>query len=312
MKYLLKENLGDLVEEAVKRAGVTFEHEVPELNEFVAQAVEEFAESGFQLSSLPSSIQSVFKWGAPMTVVVLQLAIDAGITDSGKIADIMFFLNHPERKGRPISKSESNYQQLVNEWKEYRQLAKMQLEIHRLSVGSSVKPNSSASDLLEMLRKVPISSIGQSQAERLRLEHLQNFLVRALAGEQVDDRYWQFTILDVLGREYNCSHTGAIVWLKRGKRPQRALANFKSSCAKADSVKEVGHCLKMVHDAVLCHINALLGWAHHNQGFGDASTRDFAECAWLLELRAASVRMAPRSIYSCFAPLFVNVHKVCT
>ena len=173
-----------------------------------------------------------------------------------------------------------------------------------------IQPN--APNLIEMLKKVPIDSLGRSPAERLRLQRVQIFLARALAGERVDDRYWQFTIFDGFGRPRPCNFTGTVDAVKRGRRPQSALANFKRSCATARSVQEVGRCLKIVHDAVLCHINALLGWASANQALGDSALRDFPECAWLLDLQAASVRTAPKSIYSCFAELLRNVHKVCT
>jgi hypothetical protein len=166
-------------------------------------------------------------------------------------------------------------------------------------------------NLVDMLRRVPITTLGRSPAERLQLQNLRNFLARGLAGERIDDRYWQFSVLDGLGRERNCGWTGGIIGVKRSKRPQQALANFKRNCATARDVEKVGQCLKNIHDAVLCHINALLKWA--DQTRGDTRLRDSAECAWLLELQAASRRNKPKSIYSCFIALLGDeVGHVCT
>ena len=182
-----------------------------------------------------------------------------------------------------------------------------------LPPGGYVKPGPpKPPNLRALLREVAIDSLGRSAAERSRLRCLQDFLARALAGERLDDRYWQFTIFDGFGRERNCSFTGTIAGVKRVTRPQRALANFKRNCATPRSVPEVGRCLKQVHDAILCHLNALLGWASHNSAMGDAPLRDFPECTWLLDLQAASVRTSPKSIYSCFAPLLRHVREICT
>lgn len=131
MKYLLRNNLEDFDGKAVKRAGVVFEYEDSELKRLVSEVAEDHFEAGFRLSSLPRNVQNTFKLGPLAWPAVLQNAIDAGIIDSGELADILFYLHHPERKGRPISKSEPNYPQLVKEWKNFRRLANIQLDYRK-------------------------------------------------------------------------------------------------------------------------------------------------------------------------------------
>lgn len=71
----------------------------------------------FDPRSLPANVYAAFKQGAGAWKIVLQRALDAGITSAEKLADIMFFLAHPERKGRQINSSET---QAIREWNNWR------------------------------------------------------------------------------------------------------------------------------------------------------------------------------------------------
>ncbi len=148
-------DLDDLVEEAMKCSGVAFEHYATKLEEFVAQVAEEHSERVFLPSSLPPSVQSAFKMGALAWPLALQRAIDAGITNSGKLANILFFMHHPERKGRSISKSEINFQELVDEWKAWRHFAKIQLDFGAVQVkpGASVGGGASSNTTCKVAGK---------------------------------------------------------------------------------------------------------------------------------------------------------------
>ena len=52
--------------------------------------------------------------------VIVRSAIRSGTTDENRLADLIFFRRHPERNGRPISRSEPNSQQLGREWLDIR------------------------------------------------------------------------------------------------------------------------------------------------------------------------------------------------
>jgi hypothetical protein len=165
--------------------------------------------------------------------------------------------------------------------------------------------------LAERLRAVRVEGLSRDARTQARLACLRSFLIQGLTVGGVDDRYWQFRVFDGSGSERDCRFTGAIGSLERRLTPQKALANLKRCAASAHSPDALGRCLKQVHDAVLCSLNALLGWALHQSALGEGPIRDFPECAWALELVAASRRKSPRSVYACFAALLAPLQGTC-
>jgi len=61
----------------------------------------------FDPKKLPSRVYEAFKLGAVAWPLVVQKAVAEGITDVDELASIVFYLNHPERNGRPISAGET-------------------------------------------------------------------------------------------------------------------------------------------------------------------------------------------------------------
>jgi hypothetical protein len=75
--------------------------------------------NSFNPATLPASVREVYKLGAMAWPLVLDKAKGAGIRDVDKLTDIMFFLHHPERSGRPLASDEKA---LINQWKSFRVL----------------------------------------------------------------------------------------------------------------------------------------------------------------------------------------------
>jgi hypothetical protein len=71
----------------------------------------------FDPRSLPPGVQAAFRQGALAWPLVLQKALDATIFNLNKLTDIIFYLHHPERIGRPLQPHETK---LINQWKGFR------------------------------------------------------------------------------------------------------------------------------------------------------------------------------------------------
>jgi len=84
----------------------------------------------FNPTSLPASVYEAYKHGPMYWPWVVERAHLAGITNPDKIADIVFYLHHPERVGRPLESGESA---LIKEWKGFRYLIKLQLDPKEVS-----------------------------------------------------------------------------------------------------------------------------------------------------------------------------------
>jgi hypothetical protein len=79
----------------------------------------------FNPSTLPAAVRSAFQYGPIAWPLVVQEGIKAGITDVNKLTDIVFYLHHPERNGKPIQSGE---QTLIDQWKSFRILVKPAVE----------------------------------------------------------------------------------------------------------------------------------------------------------------------------------------
>ncbi|MBX3606682.1 MAG: peptidoglycan-binding protein [Piscinibacter sp.] len=163
--------------------------------------------------------------------------------------------------------------------------------------------------LIQLLREVDVKGLVSDTFLRDEVTCLKSFLLGALAGARVDDRYWQFTPFDALGRERACDYRFEVLSARRHTRPQHALENFRHCAGRASEVGEVSRCLLQVHRAIRCHLNALKNVLTHQAA--NVSIRDWTECAWMLELRAASQRKSPPSVYRCFGRFLRNASSSC-
>ena len=73
----------------------------------------------FDPKTLPSSVQIAFKQGPLAWALVVENCLRAGIYEPDKLTDIVFFLHHPERNGRPLLAVETT---LIKQWKGFRTL----------------------------------------------------------------------------------------------------------------------------------------------------------------------------------------------
>ena len=163
--------------------------------------------------------------------------------------------------------------------------------------------------LIELLRDVDPADLADTRFVRDEIACLKRFILDALQGAKVDDRYWQFTPLDSLGRERACDYRFEVLSAKRHSKPQRAAANFRRCAKGARSAADAARCLLQVHRAIRCHVNALKNVLTHQAANTDI--RYWTECAWMLELRAASERKTPPSVYRCFAAFIRNASSQC-
>lgn len=75
----------------------------------------------FDPKSLPDPAREAFEYGAIAWPLVVQEMIKAGVTDANELADIVFFLHHPERNGQKIEPGEDA---MIEQWVAFRTLVK--------------------------------------------------------------------------------------------------------------------------------------------------------------------------------------------
>jgi len=88
----------------------------------------------------PASVRKVIAQGAILWPLAMQRAIEAGIRNSTKLADLAFFMHYPERNGRPISTREPGAGDLIVTWKLFRDAAANLLRSPSNPSGGSTAP----------------------------------------------------------------------------------------------------------------------------------------------------------------------------
>jgi len=78
----------------------------------------------FDPKTLHPSVQTAFKQGPLAWALVLENCLHAGMRDPDELTDIVFFLHHPERKGRPLLPVETT---LIRQWKGFRTLIMLRI-----------------------------------------------------------------------------------------------------------------------------------------------------------------------------------------
>jgi hypothetical protein len=91
-------------------------------NAFVGEEEEE----EFRVDALPASVRSAYAMGALGWPLAVQRAMAAGVRDLNALTDLVFYMHYPARvqggRGRPLSRSEPGYDQLVQSWLAFRTL----------------------------------------------------------------------------------------------------------------------------------------------------------------------------------------------
>jgi hypothetical protein len=73
----------------------------------------------FDSKKLPLTVQAAFKQGPMAWALVVEKCLNAGMYDINELTDIVFYLHHPERNGRPLLASETTK---IKQWKGFRTL----------------------------------------------------------------------------------------------------------------------------------------------------------------------------------------------
>jgi len=73
----------------------------------------------FDPRTLPPSVQAAYRQGPLAWALVIENCLRVGIEDPVKLTDIVFYLHHPERIGRPLLPTETT---LIKQWKGFRTL----------------------------------------------------------------------------------------------------------------------------------------------------------------------------------------------
>lgn len=88
-------------------------------NIFYIIKIEDIIMSNFDPSTLNKEVYDAFLLGPIAWILVVQKAIAAGERRADKLADIVFYLHHPERSGKKIGGGEA---EAIEEWMTWREL----------------------------------------------------------------------------------------------------------------------------------------------------------------------------------------------
>jgi len=72
----------------------------------------------FNPAFLPGRTYKAYKFGVGAWSLVVQTAIEEGVRDIDCLTDIMFYLHHPELRGRPLESGETG---MIDQWKHFRE-----------------------------------------------------------------------------------------------------------------------------------------------------------------------------------------------
>jgi hypothetical protein len=164
-----------------------------------------------------------------------------------------------------------------------------------------VKPSKSC-EICDLVRTAPVDSLATSKDERDRLLCLRDFIVEALEGKKVDDRYWTYPFETFLGQILSCSYVGkknsqGISF--RDKRMIRARERFKHLVGVSTNKEVIAKAIKRIHDDILCQLNSL-SYAT-TTSLGDSPNKwEASECLEARMLLKQSAKQYPKSIFKCF------------
>ncbi len=157
----------------------------------------------------------------------------------------------------------------------------------------SVKPKpppEPKDELIDIVRGMPLAGLTSNPKERERLDCLKKFLLRALEGRSVDDRYKKVTDVGT----------------------HRFVEDFKRRCGEKKGAA-LARCLKSMHNDVLAPINYVMGEIFRWRG----DTTDGCICSRMQECKAGrfflgkAIQEEPESVYVCFRNVIEPGFQVC-
>jgi hypothetical protein len=86
----------------------------------------------FDPKTLPPTVQAAYRQGPLAWALVVESCLRTGIEDPVKLTDIVFYLHHPERLGRPLLPTETT---LIKQWKGFRTLIMPRAIISSSNIG---------------------------------------------------------------------------------------------------------------------------------------------------------------------------------
>ena len=94
----------------------------------------------FDPNNLPMKVREAWQQGAAGWKDVVLRCLEVGINDPNRLADFLFYLNHPERNGAPIKAGDGKS---IEQWKYYRAMVKDFIGVQSIPKGPQT-PNAQA------------------------------------------------------------------------------------------------------------------------------------------------------------------------
>lgn len=200
------------------------------------------------------------------------------------------FVSHSEADDKPIHTNKTKDGRALNR--------RVEITLERGIVVKRKKGRCVAGD---KIKAAPIKDVAKDKVELRGLKCLQLFLSEAMCGKNLDGRFWKF----------RPASGGVGFGLNRITKPADIIKMFKFRFDEKDKPEKTAKDIRFLFRFFNEETNKLLGYLHSEAG-NAGNLEDYTECAWALELIAASERRKPKSIYRCMKKELASTKKVCS
>lgn len=171
------------------------------------------------------------------------------------------------------------------------------VEIRLARARPAKKKTCRSPEIVESIRKAQISNLTNILHERKQLSCLRKFIADALRGNDADDRFWTFTVVD--GGTLGSGH--AVTRNKKMRRAVQVYCRFLRG-RKLNAVN-LSKALWKTHHDILGEMEKLhrfiSGIPRGTLGTGDP-VKDYTECKYVRQITALARSTRNNSVYRCY------------
>ena len=263
------------------------------------------------IDQMPQSVQSAFirarRDRKPENAIsIVRMAIEAGVTDVNKLADIPFFLSHPELENRALKRSETL---LVRDWIATRDnLDAFVKAVLRNTGDPELSRWLELLDTTQIKPKLVVHDDYQMRIRAKELERMQVFMAKASAmPHKYNTEYRMYNYRDGQGRKHGAAERTFQVDAFKFVGTQNALRNLQKQVKElGDDSRKFPPVFRDLEYSVYAHTSLAWKWVQTGATNDGPTKSDSMETQlnWLV-----SQSRKPSSIYSVYRSSLLAAHK---
>lgn len=209
----------------------------------------------FQLTEFPTDTRTTFRQGGILWPLAVTQAIDGGVKNVDDLANLVFFMHHPERMtgdtGRALDPKEADFQRLADEWTGFRTMVRPMVKIPSsgTSTGSG-KSKSLAEEFTDFVKDVRTGGdTSLSTGDQAKLENL----LKGRSVAEIKMMEWILVLWPSFGHSGKMNQMIEIVTSairrtdkeesSRGRFDEKAGSEIHARLSKAAKETKFGQCL---------------------------------------------------------------------